>query len=442
MEVVVDEVTPLNASLSALYKRSFAYATVTDRLPVIITTIIDYLARSKRSIPGIPSDADPALLEEEIKDCTGDLSELKYLVQTAKPISYFTEDDCDTQIWNSLIKREEAKLDELTFYTGTWMFVECYMYRRVREIFYSRKIMKEWDPFGEKKMDALDSSLPIMKPLVTHLQNDNILDSTPLRTTDLIIELTSLLKHSLWANRMDLSLLSGNLDKVDHNLLVDQWNNLILLDDSEKVLEVLFSPDFPSNDSKIIDYVLDNAGLELLCDLCLADFLTSRCKISKIRFRVKRIPWFVSDVTVRDFNKTLDRLMSDDPTLQCFAKRWKKYLDDGIWSLHEDPFWCLGVCFDEMPELDPSLYSELEKSHLLVLKGDLNYRKLVQDKNWLPTESFGGAIGRFQPCPFVALRTNKADTIAGLPPGVAETVSAASPDWLTSGQYGIIQFHS
>ncbi len=45
----------------------------------------------------------------------------------------------------------------------------------------------------------------------------------------------------------------------------------------------------------------------------------------------------------------------------------------------------------------------------------------------------------FKPAPLVALRTCKADVVAGLAHGQSEALSAADADWLVNGKWGMVQ---
>ena len=140
----------------------------------------------------------------------------------------------------------------------------------------------------------------------------------------------------------------------------------------------------------------------------------------RIRFRVKNQPWFVSDTMPQDFDWVLNEMCSGAPNdiqseksensditpiLVKYGEKWKSYLEDGIWSIHPDPFWTYPHDYSLMKSDDKLLYQTLSEADLLIFKGDLNYRKLVGDLNWKPTDTFKESLQGFHPAPLVALRT-------------------------------------
>lgn len=109
----------------------------------------------------------------------------------------------------------------------------------------------------------------------------------------------------------------------------------------------------------------------------------------------KLIPWFVSDVLPVDFVQTLEVL--SDPTffsdlavedaarqhLETMVKRWKSYVDQGIFQLSvpldtplgaDQPmanFWTSPHPYWNLQEHAPELFKELQASGLVIFKGDL-----------------------------------------------------------------------
>ena len=60
-------------------------------------------------------------------------------------------------------------------------------------------------------------------------------------------------------------------------------------------------------------------------------------------------------------------------------------------------------------------------------------------RRWPLTAPFGDALQGFRPAPLLALRTLKADVVAGLAAGQGQVLSAADPDWMVNGKWGMIQ---
>lgn len=192
-----------------------------------------------------------------------------------------------------------------------------------------------------------------------------------------------------------------------------------------------------------VDIVLDNAGFELVTDLVLADFLISSGLARQIHFHGKCFPWFVSDVTASDFQWTSRQMMAANHMwMSKSGVRWQRYLKEGVWCYHDHPFWTQPHEFCDMAADAPDLYATLREADLVLFKGDLNYRKLTGDRDWGHTVDFSTALRGFGPAPLCSLRTLKANVQVGLQPGQGEKLTSQDPNWMTSGQYAVIQFYS
>ena len=77
----------------------------------------------------------------------------------------------------------------------------------------------------------------------------------------------------------------------------------------------------------------------------------------------------------------------------------------------------------------------------ILYAGDLNYRKLVGDREWpCETTSFDEALCNFNPAPLLTLRTLKSDVCVGLKPGTVKRLDDADKDWMVNGKYAVVQF--
>ncbi|KOC60655.1 UPF0364 protein C6orf211 like protein [Habropoda laboriosa] len=430
--------TPFGVPLSGIYKR-FAYITIKDRLPVILTKIIDTLSRNKENI----ADKYGELATEEVKQITGFISRLKSEIatnKTLKPLRLLADDkDNDAEEWNKyLLKRTEIEGETPTWFNTVWLHCECYMYRVLAQELALMKHMKNYDPFEQQKQSAFTNSLTSIEALCNYTMN-LIHRAENLSIVETKEELLKFFKINLWGNKCDLSLTAGAEVGQSSNPIevLKSLDKNILVNNSDFVWNLLRKR---NSNADIVDMIFDNAGYELFTDLCLAVFLLASKLAGKIRFYVKRYPWFVSDTTINDFYWTLEYMKnSPNEDLQELAKLSSNYLKNNIWTIEEEPYWTGPYDFAEMKEQNPVLYAKLSEAKLAIFKGDLNYRKLLGDINWEYTTQFTQALRGFQPTNVLSLRTVKSDVCVGLSTGVAEELFKKDENWMFTGEYGLIQ---
>lgn len=253
-----------------------------------------------------------------------------------------------------------------------------------------------------------------------------------------------LLKLNLWGNRNDLSVSLGVeiANENDSNPIedIESFNEFLVVDQTHDIWKCISEL---NKKSEIVDIINDNSAYELMCDFILADFIISNNLANVIRFHVKAIPWFISDVTPSDFFWSLNQLEnSPNEILRKTGQRWMKYVEDKKFVLIDPPshFWTSGLEFYKMESVDPNLYNLISESHLAIFKGDLNYRKLLGDINWDTTTDFKTVLQGFQPTNLCTLRTVKADLVCGMKEGEAVKLKEKDPKWMETGRFGVIQF--
>ncbi|XP_050433294.1 damage-control phosphatase ARMT1-like [Adelges cooleyi] len=437
VNLCIDESPPRNKPLVAKYLRSFAFPVLSKLTPFNISKTGGYLVANKNSIlqkygPEAESDINSVLLK---------LDSLRSEILSNKPFRKLESDNVDVKIWNQVLEDYTDKDGKRPTWLYTfWLYAECYVHRRLFEAFETSAYLKDYDPFYEQKMKSLVSCEDAMGFLGNFLMD--YFQRTGVQNHHLREDLPKILKCSLWGNRCDLSQTGGDaIAQTESPLkMVESLQELMLVDESPKIVDYLCKLVTNGQGDKILDIILDNAGYELFTDLCMADWLMTYKLVNIVRFHGKSIPWFVSDVTLRDFVATIDFVANQAHTenLRLLGKRWESYMQSGLWTFESEQFWTLPFTFDQIKSLDPQLYDKLSQSVLIISKGDLNYRKLVGDVFWEPTVPFSQAIGSFQPSKLIALRTLKSDITCGLPEGLAERISETDPDWLKIGKYAVI----
>ena len=344
-----------------------------------------------------------------------------------QPIRPLTEDTPDRELWNGALSPFAGR----TWLEVPWYLAETLFYRRLMEIvrFYQSGPWSDVDPFAPQKAAALERALPAFLPILQQAD------------PDAQTALTMMMHDALWGNLADLSNRTVTA-RADH-----RRDNALLIDDTPQIWHYMARGPLAR-----VDLIADNSGLELLLDLRLLDFLLRAGLARQVRIHLKRMPFFVSDAMVRDLYHTLDRCeaveqgsASPSPG-QEFAARLRAAIQAGQMVLRDDPFWstCLSYCpFAEqsgqgLAAPDP-LVRELAGSDLVLLKGDVNYRRLLDDRQWPHTAHMADIAACF-PAPFVALRTLKGELIVDLKPGQAEALAASDPTWMINGQRGLVQF--
>ncbi|XP_044278675.1 damage-control phosphatase ARMT1 isoform X1 [Varanus komodoensis] len=461
MSKMAMQTTPLPASLAGKFKgaqgslhhspppsyphnnspvRSFAYNTIKDRMPLILTKVIDTLHRHKNEFF---EEYGEKGIEAE-KKAIAYLSKLRNELQTDKPLIAMNDNLPDITLWNQYLEYHQNLSNQPpSWFQSPWLYTECYMYRRIHEAIVLHPPIGDFDVFKEEKVHAFFNSQQAIIVLSTYLQellkNIKDLDDKCLKE-----EFFKLIQVSLWGNKCDLSISGGadNSQKADPLQALQELKSFVLVDHTEKLWSLLINKKKMDREAATrLDIVLDNAGFELAADLVLADFLLSSKLVTEIHFHGKSIPWYVSDTTKRDINWTITQMQSaNNKWMSRCGVSWESYMKNGTWVYHDHLFWTLPHEFSCMAQVTPDLYAELQKSDLIIFKGDLNYRKLLGDRKWEFTVPFHQALNNFHPAPLCSLRTLKCDIQVGLKPGQGEQLTNTEPEWMITGKYGIIQF--
>ncbi|KAF8563003.1 hypothetical protein P879_12041, partial [Paragonimus westermani] len=188
---------------------------------------------------------------------------------------------------------------------------------------------------------------------------------------------------ALWANEFDLSLHTDTNHTVaveatslaDH---VDQMSQRLVVDDTCALWRLWCNRSVGYSGSStphVTAVILDNAGPELVADLCLAEFLLCRGLTNKVYFYPKCIPWFVSDVTPLDFDWLLTTGLTSQwfsgeliaPLADHWSMQWRRRFEAGEFCVRKSMFWTLPCAFDELSVSDKPLHDEMASGDVNVI---------------------------------------------------------------------------
>ncbi|CAK9301321.1 unnamed protein product [Gordionus sp. m RMFG-2023] len=488
--------------LSAKHRNSFAYVTVRDRLPTILGRVIDFVYRSWdgfRKKYGKEAEEDINLINAALSRLHYQIQTNKPL----EPITDNKDDKILwNSEFDKLFKKDGNLLwfESPWLFIETFMYRkinESFFnskflqdfdpFSEIKHQSFENSIdailiiceyLYKLNNLGWEDSDAMEAIFhKIMK--VSLWGNKFDLSLSNMNATQVVENpLVNLDSFDPFIMRNDLQFVLNHLKRLKERSL-GATNNL-----HQKGLYI-----------RTIDLILDNSGFELFTDLVLAYYLLKSNYTDRIILRGKIMPWYVSDTTAKDFidlltwlsnpeddcenhqkyndlyvredvkNKTeagedpknisvIDKDMKEEMKFygKWFAREIKQLMENrDCKTLHDrdlsrieykdNYYWTLPSDYDAMSDLDPKLYQELSHSDLLIFKGDLNFRKLVGDLQWIPHTSFREALRRFTPAPLLTMRTNKSDLIVGISPQIEEIAEKTYPqNWMISGEYAIIEF--
>jgi len=377
------------APITGTAKESFARYTLQKRMP----SIIDGILSENQYSPNIVDNL------RRIKN------EIRYGKMNI-PISTGPDPE-QWKIWMTPFKK-------LSWFDAPFYAVEAYFYRLILDAteFFSNHI----DPFFQLKRKDIDEHISQLGEIVSRLDNfKNELDQNE--------RLLFILQLNLWGNKSDLSQLS-----LDRNFNDNPQQNHVIIDHSREVLEIL------STACSSVAILLDNTGMELFTDLILARELVSRNM--NVVLHAKVYPTFVSDATETDILFLLHRLAeSNDERLVKFSHEILVYLEQGKIKIETTVFWNSPLHFYQMPS---SVLERLERSDLIIVKGDANYRRVFGDRD-IPGNANPKLLAGYLPARSIALRILKSEIILGLEPGIITHLDNHDQNWMINGKYGLIQ---
>ncbi|MBB4981539.1 damage-control phosphatase ARMT1 family protein [Streptomyces nymphaeiformis] len=305
-----------------------------------------------------------------------------------------------------------------SWYDAPFLWAESYFYRRLLGAvgYFGAGPWQGVDPFApfkqaELRGDAVDEELRALDTLAGAPAEERA---------------TALLYASLWGNRAGL----GFRVTAGEPAVADAAVAALVADHSATLWQLL-----PAGASATVAVVADNAGRELIPDLVLIDHLLVHGHAERVVLHVKPDPYYVSDAMTADVVDCLRRLVEASGEAGRIGGRLWKAMATGSLEVRTHPFFCAPLPYEEMPE---DLRKEFAGAALAILKGDLNYRRLVGDRLWHPTVPFAGRTAHF-PGAVAALRTLKSDVIVGLEQGTLDALERSGAVWRTSGTHALIQ---
>jgi hypothetical protein len=386
----------LPARLSVSEPGSFAEYTLLHRLPRILMDV--------RDLNDYPPEivANLQALQVELSD-----GQVQPLVVEESDFAFWQQ---ELRVWQGH-----------TWHQLPWYFAETFFYRRILEAVHYF-IPGRWqgrDPFNSAKRQALAQA-------ISHITI--LLQAAP-TTGGQQAAFQFWVLESLWGNRSDYS---NQLALANAHHSVSAVTDRLLVDDSDIVWKTLQKGGIDR-----LDVVCDNAGPELVTDLAFADMILTQQTTKRVVFHLKAHPFYVSDAMIPDVEATIEALRTNPvKEVSSLGTRLDTWLHKGQLIYKTHPFWTTSRTLFQVP---PDLWDDISLAQLILFKGDVNYRRLVDDRHWPPTTPLAQVLNQV-PSDYVALRTIKSEVVCGLASGQAERASQLDPQWMVNGLWGLVEY--
>ena len=170
----------------------------------------------------------------------------------------------------------------------------------------------------------------------------------------------------------------------------------------------------------------------------------------EIVYHVNELPIFVSDVKRGDDQellKILTELVKDNTQYKELLNDISSFIENGNLKFKSDFFWNMPTSYDTILKPKYKYSGDLSEikniftgSDLLIVKGDLNYRRMVGDRNYNPNRKIEKNI-KYIKCPVLIIRSFKSNvTLLGNAYKNVVNKENIEQDWQNNGKYGIIQY--
>lgn len=307
--------------------------------------------------------------------------------------------EADTLFWrNKLAKLTGAAWRDLSFFDLEFLF-----YKAINSI--AQRVQPGIDVFASQRRLALHTAIPNVARVIESLSH---------------LSLKTAVNLAVSGNEFDLSQLQAPSAGHSTTLLIDHSDLLIksLTCEPEGTVQIL----------------ADNAGTELCYDLVLVDEILKTIA-GTVVLQLKPNPMFVSDALIVDVEETISEFIQAGGLLRRIGSRLIQARATDRFRLEAPPDWSEPRYIDA---LKPELLAALRAANIVIVKGDLNYRRFFGDCAW-PADTSVKKTTLESIMNGFALRVLKSDCLVGILSGKVDQLSKKDPCWKSRGIYSIIQ---